>query len=127
MGRFRHENAAVTLAEDGRVVVYMGDDMRDACVYKFVSKGKYNPDDRAANLNILAQGDLYVADFGSGAWLLLDYDRNENLKNAFDEETGESVVGTQAQVLADARTAPLRYRGYPGGPPRRYRDSPQNR
>ncbi len=113
MGRFRHENAAVTLAADGRVVVYMGDDMRDACVYKFVSKGKYNPDDRAANLDILAQGDLYVADFGSGAWLLLDYDRNEDLKNAVDEETGESVVKSQAQVLADARTAALAIGGTP--------------
>ena len=42
MGRFRHENAAVVLGKDNRIVVYMGDDMRDACVYKYVSKGTYN-------------------------------------------------------------------------------------
>lgn len=107
MGRFRHENAAVTVAQDGRVVVYMGDDMRDACVYKFVSKGRYNPDERAANLDLLAEGDLYVADFGNGRWLLLDYDRNEDLKNAVNEETGEPVVRNQAEVLADATAAAL--------------------
>ena len=107
MGRFRHENAAVTVAQDGRVVVYMGDDMRDACVYKFVSAGRYNPDDRAANMDILETGNLYVADFSSGSWLLLDFERNEDLKAAIDEETGESVVRSQAQVLADARTAAL--------------------
>ncbi len=113
MGRFRHENAAVTVADDGRVVVYMGDDMRDACVYKFVSAGRYNPEDRAANMDILETGDLYVADFSSGSWLLLDYDRNEDLKAAVDEETGESVVRSQAQVLADARTAALAIGGTP--------------
>jgi len=113
MGRFRHENAAITVAQDGRVVVYMGDDMRDACVYKFVSAGRYNPDDRAANVDLLAEGDLYVADFGSGAWLLLDYVRNQDLKDAVDEETGEPVVRSQAQVLADARTAALAIGGTP--------------
>ncbi len=107
MGRFRHENAAVTVAKDGRVVVYMGDDMRDACVYKFVSRGTYNPGDRAANMDLLEEGDLYVADFGNGAWLLLDYGSNEDLKAAIDEETGEPVVRSQVQVLADARTAAL--------------------
>ena len=66
MGRFRHENAAVTLAANGRVV-YMGDDMRDACVYKFVSHGTYTPGDRAANMNLLEEGDLFVADFSAGA------------------------------------------------------------
>lgn len=113
MGRFRHENAAVTLAADGRVVVYMGDDMRDACVYKFVSNGTYTPGDRAANMDLLEEGSLYVADFGSGAWLLLDYDRNQDLRDAVDEETGEPVVRSQAQVLADARTAALAIGGTP--------------
>ena len=113
MGRFRHENAAVTVAADGRVVVDMGDDMRDACVYKFVSKGRYTPNDRAANMNLLEEGDLYVADFSSGAWLLLDYDRNQDLRDAVDEETAEPVVRSQAQVLSDARTAALAIGGTP--------------
>ena len=37
MGRFRHENVAITVAPSGRVVAYMGDDKIDSCVYKFVS------------------------------------------------------------------------------------------
>jgi len=106
MGRFRHENTALVIAPDGRVVVYMGDDMRDACVFKFVSRGRYNPNDRAANMDLLAEGDLYVADFGNGAWLLLDYDRNEDLRNAVGED-GNPVATSQAGVLADATAAAL--------------------
>ena len=41
LGRFHHENAAMGLTNDGRVVVYMGDDVKDACVYKYISKGTY--------------------------------------------------------------------------------------
>ncbi|HVJ81643.1 MAG TPA: alkaline phosphatase PhoX, partial [Planctomycetia bacterium] len=37
LGRFKHENAAVTLAKDGRLVVYMGDDEADQHLYKYVS------------------------------------------------------------------------------------------
>ena len=41
LGRFKHENAEVTLAADGRVVVYMGDDERGEFLYRFVSDGVY--------------------------------------------------------------------------------------
>ncbi|MBB6098024.1 hypothetical protein HNR42_001447 [Deinobacterium chartae] len=106
MGRFRHENAAVTVAKDGRVVVYMGDDMRDACVYKFISRGKYVPGNRQANMDLLADGDLYVADFGNGKWLLLDYDRNPKLKDA-KKADGTPMFRDQGDVLADARASAL--------------------
>jgi secreted PhoX family phosphatase len=48
LGRFKHENAEVVLAPDGRVVVYMGDDERGEFLYKFVSNDVYVPggDDR---------------------------------------------------------------------------------
>lgn len=106
MGRFRHENAAVTIAKDGRVIVYMGDDMGDACVYKFVSKNKYNPSDRAANLKLLEEGELYAADFGKGKWLLLDYEKNTKIKEA-KKADGSPLFKDQAEVLSDARASAL--------------------
>ncbi|GGK89502.1 PhoX family protein [Deinococcus radiotolerans] len=112
MGRFRHENVAVTVAADGRVVGYMGDDMQDACVYKFVSRGKYNPKDRAANLTLLEEGDLYVANFGNGSWVLLDYDRNKKLQEAKGAD-GKALFASQADVLADARASALAVGGTP--------------
>ncbi len=112
MGRFRHENVAITVAPDGRVVGYMGDDMQDACVYKFVSRGRYNPADRAANLKLLEDGDLYVANFGNGSWVLLDYDRNPKLKDAKGAD-GKALFGSQADVLADARASALAVGGTP--------------
>ena len=41
MGRFKHEGANVTIAEDGHVVAYMGDDERIDYLYKFVSKRRF--------------------------------------------------------------------------------------
>lgn len=38
LGRFKHENAALTINNDGHVVVYLGDDERGEHLYKFVSK-----------------------------------------------------------------------------------------
>lgn len=82
LGRFKHENAAITLAPDNRVVVYMGDDQRSEYIYKFVSSGKYQPNNDAANRSLLHEGTLYVAVFsdneatdgsfmGSGKWVPL--------------------------------------------------------
>ena len=72
LGRFKHENAALTLARDGRVVVYLGDDERGEFLYKFVSVGTYAPG--APTDALLDDGQLYVAKFsddGMGQWLAL--------------------------------------------------------
>ncbi|MDL2343844.1 PhoX family phosphatase [Deinococcus sp. MIMF12] len=112
MGRFRHENAAVTVAKDGRVVVYMGDDMQDACVYKFVSRGKVDPANRRANRELLEDGDLYVANFGNGTWALLDYARNKKLQEARGAD-GKPLFTSQVDVLLDARASALAVGGTP--------------
>lgn len=111
MGRFRHENASLTLAKDGRVVAYMGDDKQDSCIYKFVSRGRYDPKNRAAARDLLADGDLYVANFGNGSWVLLDYGKNKKLQDAKNGD--KPLFASQADVLADARAAALAVGGTP--------------
>ncbi|WP_343504942.1 PhoX family protein [Alloyangia pacifica] len=72
LGRFKHENAEMVQAVDGRIVVYMGDDERGEFMYKFVSNGTWaegQPTD-----GLLSDGKLYVAKFNddqSGEWLPL--------------------------------------------------------
>ena len=61
MGRFKHEGAHTIINRDGRVVAYSGDDERFDYLYKFVSDRRYDPDNRAANRDILDSGTLFVA------------------------------------------------------------------
>jgi hypothetical protein len=76
LGRFRHENASVH-AQDGKpVIVYLSDDAIDQFIYRFVSMGKYRAGDRAANMNLLEDGELFAARFnadGTGDWLRLEH------------------------------------------------------
>jgi len=105
MGRFKHENAAVTIADNGHIVVYLGDDERGEHIYKFVSRQRYNPADKVANRSLLEEGTLYAARFnaedgelkGQGEWLELSYG-----KNGLTRENG---FNSQAEVLIYAREA----------------------
>lgn len=85
LGRFKHENAAITLAPDNRIVIYMGDDQRSEYIYKFVSNGQFDPANEAGNRELLHEGTLYAAVFsdneatdgnfmGSGKWVPLVLD-----------------------------------------------------
>jgi len=105
LGRFKHENAEITIASNGHVVAYMGDDERGEYLYRFVSNNKYVEGDDATNSNLLEEGTLYVAKFseadselsGTGEWIELTHG-----KNGLDESSGFS---SQAEISIFARAA----------------------
>lgn len=74
LGRRKAECATTALTRDGRVVVYSGDDQINEFLYKFVSRDRFNPNDRLANRDLLDHGQLYVARFeesGRGEWMAI--------------------------------------------------------
>jgi secreted PhoX family phosphatase len=97
LGRFKHEGAEVTVAGNGKAVVYMGDDERFDYIYKYVSADAWQT--MVANgVSPLDDGKLYVARFyegGVGEWLELTID-NPVLADRFQD---------QAEVLIYARVA----------------------
>lgn len=97
LGRFAHENCSVSLSKKGHVVVYMGDDSADECIYKFISsQALKTSSSRQQKSDLLSEGTLYVASFEKGKWLPLDVTQDENLKKAF---------GTQEKLLLNTRKA----------------------
>ncbi len=100
LGRAKNECATTILARDGRVVVYKGDDERFDYVYKFVTSGKFNPDNRAANMSLLDSGTLYAAklnDDGTGEWIPLIFGQGPL--------TTANGWRNQAHVLINTRAA----------------------
>lgn len=74
LGRRKSECATSALTKDGRVAIYSGDDQIDEYVYKFISRGRFNPANRIANRDLLDDGRLYAArmdEDGTGTWLPL--------------------------------------------------------
>jgi secreted PhoX family phosphatase len=101
LGRVRHENVAMTFTKDGRVVAYTGHDQEDECIYKFISSGKYDPDDRKANMELLTDGMLYVANFANGEWIPMDFENNPVFKaNGYKDQADVLVRTAEAAKLA---------------------------
>ncbi|MFD2169138.1 PhoX family protein [Tumebacillus lipolyticus] len=117
LGRFHHENSAMGLAKDGRIVVYMGDDEKDACVYKYISKGKFDAAKEKANSALLEEGTLYAANMKKGAWIALTIEAVQKALSAqgfkapaLISKTVEKLKAqfqTQADVLVYANEAAL--------------------
>ena len=116
LGRFRHENVAVSISGNKKIVAYMGDDKVNECVYKFVSSKSYNESNRASNMDILDDGDLFVADFKNNKWQLLDYDKRDELKTEFTSQadvlvncdrSSKLVGGTECNRPEDIEINPI--------------------
>jgi secreted PhoX family phosphatase len=100
MGRFKHEGAGNIINKDGRFVAYQGDDERFDYVYKFVTEGRADLNNRAANADLLDKGTLYVAKYnadGTGEWLPLVHGQGKL--------TAENGFADQGQILNHARLA----------------------
>jgi len=98
LGRFAHEGAALALAPDGRVVIYMSDDARNQFLYRFVSRDRYDP---ASSMDaLLDSGTLYTARFesdGTMRWWPLTHGTGPlTAANGFED---------QGDVLIDTRRA----------------------
>ncbi len=92
LGRFAHECATCSVAPDGRVVVYSGDDAQDEHLYKFISRRKGS----------LEEGELYVADIKRGRWLPLNRREDERLKKAFTDHTDMMIRAREAAKIVGA-------------------------
>lgn len=92
IGRCAHECATVFQLEDGRCVVYSGDDEKGEHLYKFVSD---KPND-------ISRGELFVANLEQGEWVSLDREKHDVLKKGFKSQTDIQIHLRYAAKLVGA-------------------------
>ena len=100
LGRFRHEGAETTVASDGRLVIYSGDDNRFDYQYKWVSAEAVTEENSVFGSSLLSEGTLYVARFdedGTITWLPLIH--------GYGPLTAENGFESQADIAIDTRLA----------------------
>lgn len=104
IGRKKGENAATALTRDSRVVVYQGDDQINEFVYKFVTRERFDPSNRAANMDLLDHGVLHAARFevdGTGRWLPITL----QAANAAAAQAGAAPFADDGDLMVRARIA----------------------
>lgn len=89
LGRCAHECATVKQLEDGRLVVYTGDDANDECLYKFIGSVP----------NSLDEGTLYVANMDASRWESLNYEERPELQEVFANQTEVLIYLRKASKL----------------------------
>ncbi|MEM1314345.1 MAG: PhoX family phosphatase, partial [Pseudomonadota bacterium] len=100
LGRFRHEGAETTVASDGRLVIYSGDDNRFDYLYKWVSAEALTEANGVFGSSLLSEGTLHAARFnadGTVDWL--------PLVQGEGPLTAENGFASQADVSIDTRLA----------------------
>ena len=100
LGRFRHEGCETTVASDGKLVVYSGDDNRFDYLYKWVSAEAMTDDNAVFGSSLLSEGTLYAARFdedGTITWLPLVHGEGGL--------TAENGFNSQADIAIDTRLA----------------------
>ena len=111
LGRAAHEGAWVAVTQDGRAVVYSGEDARFEYIYRFVSRDKIAPAGNGktaaqANAELLDHGTLYVARFdagGKGQWLPLTHGVGPlTTANGFADQAEVVIKARQASDLLGA-------------------------
>ncbi len=90
LGRFEHEGATVAKADDGKIVVYMGEDRIGGGIFKFISQSS----------NHLDAGTLYVADTKNGKWIPIDLSINPLLRAHFKNQLDVLTYASYAATLA---------------------------
>ena len=99
-GRFCRECVAPSLAENGQMAFYSGDDTKGEYIYKFIPTERFDKTNTKHNPDFLDHGTLFVAKFnddGTGRWLPLQHgNAGLNADNGFS---------SQAEVLVNARAA----------------------